>query len=447
MDGTGQSTLSETHAGSNAARQGASGARAFALRAGALWLHRYVGLCMTVFLVVAGVTGSLLAFYHELDEALNPALYAAPPPAGARRLDAFEQREALQRQLPPGLFARRLSFEQRPGVASRFEISPAPGAENTADDEYFIDPYTGRLLGARRWGDITQGWPNLMPFVYRLHYSLALGQVGITLFGIVALLWTLDCFIGGYLTLPAPQPRRRRGARVWLASWKPTWLVRGGQLFSLVFTWHRASGLWVWGMLLVFAWSGVGLNLRAVYDPVMTAAFGSPASAYHRLPKLEVPVLQPELDWPEAHRRARSMMAEQARRRDFEVLEERRMVYHPELGAFRYQVQSSLDVTERYADTSIWLSARDGALLALDVPTGEIAGRTLTSWLFQLHFGSVRGLGLPYRVFVAVLGVAVAALSVTGAWVWWVKRAKRVRQRSKHRLRLRADAVASEVVS
>lgn len=41
-----------------------------------------------------------------------------------------------------------------------------------------------------------------MPFVYRLHYSLALDTIGTYAFGIIALLWTLDCFIGAYLTLP-----------------------------------------------------------------------------------------------------------------------------------------------------------------------------------------------------------------------------------------------------
>jgi uncharacterized iron-regulated membrane protein len=265
--------------------------------------------------------------------------------------------------------------------------------------------------------------------MYRLHYSLALGKVGVTLFGIVALLWTLDCFIGGYLTLPASQPRGRRGLSVWLARWKPAWLVRAGQLFSLVFTWHRASGLWVWALLLVFAWSGVGLNLRSVYNPVMEAAFGSQERAFSRLAKLDPPVAEPELDWREAHRRARASMAEQAALHHFAVLDERRLVYHPEYGAFRYQVRSSLDVSNRYPDTTLWLGARDGRLLGFDAPTGQNAGLTLTTWIYQLHFGAVNALGLPYRVLVCLTGLATAALSVTGAWIWWVKRAKRVRQR------------------
>ncbi|MFK0854569.1 PepSY domain-containing protein, partial [Pseudomonas aeruginosa] len=39
-------------------------------------LHRYVGLATALFLFLAGLTGSLLAFHHEIDEWLNPGFYA-----------------------------------------------------------------------------------------------------------------------------------------------------------------------------------------------------------------------------------------------------------------------------------------------------------------------------------------------------------------------------------
>lgn len=405
--------------------------RSLSPRSMALWVHRYVGLFMTVFLVVAGLTGSLLAFYHELDQALNPALYRVQPPyPGAPRLDPFEQREALQRQLPAGLLAQRVHLDSSAGSALLLQAAPLPGTTHVGDDEFFLDPYTGKLLGSRRWGDLTQGEKNLLPFLYRLHYSLALDEVGSTLFGIVALLWTLDCFIGGYLTLPLARPRGRRGARVWLQRWKPAWLVRGGQVFSWVFTWHRASGLWVWALLLVFAWSAVGLNLREVYAPVMDAAFGAEQRTRDRLPRVAAPLPEPELSWRAAHEQGRVLLSALARERGFEVLSERRLVYHPELGAFRYQVQSSLDVSERHAGTTVWLDATSGQLLGFDAPTGEHASRTITTWIYQLHFGSVHGLGLPYRVFVSLLGLAIAVLSITGVWIWWVKRARFARDMS-----------------
>jgi uncharacterized iron-regulated membrane protein len=67
-----------------------------------------------------------------------------------------------------------------------------------------------------------------MPFVYKLHDELALGMTGIWILGIVALVWTLDCGVGFYLTLPAGT---------------------------------HALMLWLWVVLLLFAWSSVYMNL------------------------------------------------------------------------------------------------------------------------------------------------------------------------------------------
>ncbi|MGF6133292.1 putative iron-regulated membrane protein [Pseudomonas sp. EB276 TE3739] len=47
------------------------------MRAFLVLLHRYIGLATAVFLLLAGLTGSVLAFNHELDEWLNPQFYEA----------------------------------------------------------------------------------------------------------------------------------------------------------------------------------------------------------------------------------------------------------------------------------------------------------------------------------------------------------------------------------
>ncbi len=105
----------------------------------------------------------------------------------------------------------RFLLQSRPSAAG--ERVPLP------NDQVMINPYTGVVQGERRWGDITQGKKNIMPFIYRLHDSLALGIVGTYTFGIVSLLWTLDCFVGAYLTFPARVSRlvEHRTSRQWFA--------------------------------------------------------------------------------------------------------------------------------------------------------------------------------------------------------------------------------------
>jgi len=100
--------------------------------------------------------------------------------------------------------------------------------------QFFVDPWTGEELGRRNYGDLSQGSINLIPFIYKPHYALALGTTGGWVLGVVALIWTLDCFVDFYLTLPMANVG-------FLGRWKPAWLIkRRAGAFRLNFDLHRA---------------------------------------------------------------------------------------------------------------------------------------------------------------------------------------------------------------
>ncbi len=62
-------------------------------------------------------------------------------------------------------------------------------------------------------------------------------------------------------------------------------------------------------------------------------------------------------------------------------------------------------------------------------PTGEHSGNTVSNWLRALHRADV--FGLPYRIFVCVLGLIITMLSVTGVYIWWKKRKARIHVASR----------------
>lgn len=388
-------------------------ARRRKVRDGFLWLHRTTGFFLAIFLIVAGTTGTLLVFYHELDAALNPQLYrATPPSSSAAMLDPFDLRDRVVAQLPDEKISE-VPFKREPGCAVEMWL---PKSER----EVFINPYDGSVLGTRKWGDLAEGLRvNLLPYIYRLHYSLGLGEVGSWLFGIAALLWTIDCFVGAYLTFPPAQKRRSDGrlAKGWLRRWAPAWLVKTGQLFSTIFTFHRAAGLWLWAVLLVFAWSAVGFNLRPVFNPVMSVLG---YSDHDHPPELAQPLEKPALDWPAALARGRELMASEAQKRGFTVGAEGSLGYDPSHGSYSYRVHSSFDVRPRWPRTEIHFDGTTGQLQTFSAPTGQNAGDTAASWLFALHMAAVGG--LPYRIFVALLGLVIPALAISGLWIWWRKR-------------------------
>lgn len=401
------------------------------LRPAVVLVHRWVGLALAGFLLLAGLTGALLAWHEELDAWASPQLLrVALPTPGTAMLSPLVLRDKVQAQYPEA-YAAMAYLRQEPGHAAVVRLfgrpSPATGElGEPSSDQVFVNPYTGQILGERKWGDITQGMKNLVPFIYRLHYSLALDAAGSTLLGIVALLWMVDCFAGAWLTLPAI---RTAAARQWLLRWWPSWTVRLGRgHYKTSFDLHRAGGLWTWAMLFVLAWSSVAFNLHdEVYDPVMRSIFAYQPDR-DALPRPQRLDLHPALGWGEALERGRRLMAEQAGAHRFTVHDETLLVHDPRIGPYgswRYQVRSSRDIRDRWGSTQVIFDAETGELLQVWLPTGATSGDTIRTWLTSLHMAMLWG--TPFRLFMTVMGLGVAVLSVTGVVVWARKRRGRVR--------------------
>jgi uncharacterized iron-regulated membrane protein len=314
-------------------------------------------------------------------------------------------------------------------------VKPRSAADTHAQDsrigfdQLFLDPWTGVELGRRMHGDLSQGVINLMPFIYILHDALAIHGIGALALGIVATLWTVDCFVGFYLTLPnSPAGFFHH----WKTAWKVKW--RGGA-YRVNFDLHRAGGLWLWPILFVFAWSSVMFNLRPVYDVVMHAMLRTESflDIVTAMPKHESPV--PKLDWRAATATGERLLAEDARRDGFEVRGARGISYAAKIGAYIYLASTDRDLSERSGTTIVMFDGDTGERRLRVGPNGSSLGATIGEWLRMLHTGRV--FGLPYRIFVLFVGLAIAMLSGTGVYVWWRKR--RARKLSGARSRASAN--------
>lgn len=386
-----------------------------------VWLHRWVGLAMAGFLVVVGLTGSLLAFKSELEHLITPELYATPRSTPAP-LDLATLVDRAEAAIPRGEVSGVYLVEPDQVVVSMRPRQDAQGKlYDLGFNQLYLDPWTGAVLGRRNWGDITQGRINLIPFIDKLHYALALDMTGVWILGIVALVWTLDCFIGFYLTLPA-------GNGGFWRRWKPAWLVkRNAGTFRLNFDLHRAGGLWVWPMLLIFAWSSVSMNLWDTVYTWTTRAVVDYHPTWTELAALAQPRETPKLDFRTALATGERIMAEQAALHDFTVEQPVGFGYQPNRGVYSYSVRSSHDIRDKVAGTAVFFDGDTGALRLLDLPTGQYSGNTITSWLAALHTADV--FGFPYRIFVSVLGLVINMLCLTGVYIWWKKRCARIKSR------------------
>ncbi|MCO6432951.1 PepSY-associated TM helix domain-containing protein [Nitrosomonas nitrosa] len=432
----------------------------------AFWtvVHRWVGLITAGFLFLTGITGAVISWDHELDDWLNPHLVEAHTQGSAQSpLLLAEQIEARY----PEIAVRSLPLFVEEGESLVFGVAPRvdPVTKKLFEpgfNQVFVDPVSGEELGKREWGAV---WPlskeTFVSFLYKLHYTLHLPEMwgidrwGIWLLGIIAILWTFDCFVGAYLTLPARKRSQLKAgdrqasddaladdmvivSKSFWQRWQPAWKIRmGAGPYKLNFDLHRAVSLWTWGILFIVAFTAFSLNLfREVFHPMMNTfsqVTPTPFDQRERTPKHE-PVT-PELSFAEVIAIARA----DAQARGWE--EPAGSVFYAQNFGI-YGVQFFHPEADHgvggVGHKRLYYDAVDGRYLGDRQPWKGTAADIFIQAQFPLHSGRI--LGLPGRILISVLGLVVAMLSVTGVYIWWKKRIARSKQLA------RADPAATRRV-
>ena len=392
------------------------------MRAWLTRLHRWFGLFAAIFLFIAGLTGALIAWEHELDAWLNPDLFEARSSGPAR--DAIALVQALEAR-DPRLRVTWLPLQAEPGQTLQLFVEPridpaTRQAHVLGFDQLMLDPVTGEVQGRRQWGAVSLAPENLVPFLYKLHYSLHLPRVGgvetgMWFMGLLALAWVLDAVIALWISFPR--------ARHWRRSFAFRWRAGGHRR---VFDLHRSGGVWLWLLVLAIALTSVGLALREelMRPLVQRVSPLTPSGLQGRGPQAEgeaVLSLHEAVAVADAERVRRGWDAPAGG-----------VVVRPEQAAYSV---GFFRPGARHGDGGLgntWLhvDARTGRLIGEVVPGQGSAGDVFMQALFPVHSGRI--LGWPGRVLVSLLGVAVAALSVTGVLLWARKRrARRVAEVSR----------------
>ncbi|WP_292532695.1 PepSY domain-containing protein [Methylocystis sp.] len=386
-----------------------------------VWLHRWVGLLLAAFLVVIGLTGSLLAFNVELQRVFAPQLFATPRP-GVAQLDLVTLMERAAPLIPHARVRGATQFESdQAAIAFQPETDPATGKPyRLGFTDFFIDPWTGAELGRRNNADLSEGLVNVMPFVFQLHSKLLIKGGGKLFLGILAIIWTLDCFVGFYLTLPV-------ASSAFWRKWRVAWgIKRRAGAYRLNFDLHRAGGLWLWPMLLVFAWSGVMFNLRPAYDWAMGKLMDHGSVIDELKDIMHRPANPaPALGWRRALEVGERLMTEQAAQRGLTAEPPALFSYQERGGLYVYGARTSLHFPDgsHTKPALLMFDGDTGALIKFMSPAPERFGDLFDGWLPALHMAHV--FGLPYKIFVSAFGLALAMLSATGVYIWWKKRKAR----------------------
>jgi uncharacterized iron-regulated membrane protein len=399
------------------------------------FLHRWVGLLIAGFLFLSGVTGAVISWDHELDDLLNPHLmHAGGVGAPISSLILAEQVEARDPRVRVTFVPLAPTAGESLALGVDGRVDPKTGRQfKPGYNQVFLDPVSGEELGRREWGAV---WPitteTFVSFLYVLHYSLHIPQMwgidrwGVWLMGGIALLWTVDCFVGAYLTLPAGRgPAGKGGARqsFW-ARWKPAWRIKtSGSAYRINFDIHRAFSLWLWGVLFTVAFTAFSLNLYSeVFYPVMSKVSQvTPGPFEQRTPRDDDHPIVPQIPYARVIGAAKT----EAQRRGWKE-PAGSVFYSPEFGIYgvAFFAPGGDHGSGGVGPPSLYYDGVDGRYLGERLPWKGTAADIFVQAQFPLHSGRI--LGLPGRILISFTGLVVAALSVTGVVIWWKKRRARV---------------------
>lgn len=155
-------------------------------------LHRWLGLCAGVFLLLIGLSGSLLVYSNSFERWLNPTLYHIEPQGSRLSLDSVYN---IVFQKYSAGFAS-CSMDMPAGEGEVFEFTLIKPLENFhTRGQYIVDvhPYTGTIL---REGYCDEISTSFIHWVMYFHNSFHYGKIGMLIVTLVSITIFLSMITG-----------------------------------------------------------------------------------------------------------------------------------------------------------------------------------------------------------------------------------------------------------
>ena len=369
-----------------------------------IWLtcHRWIALGLGGILILSGLTGGLLVLARPLDRALHPAYFVADsgPAAGAVSLESL--RRSLAREFGPDA-AFTFSPPRKPGETMQARVRAAWRGT------VYLDPASGREQGRRGEDE------GFVAIVYQLHSALMLAQTGKAVLAWTALAYLILMISGLAIWWPRKWPPSLRMA------------FDKGTLRAL-FDVHRNGGAILALALAVCIATGAYMAWRPIGGWI-TLASGQPRVEAPKLPAPKLPAPQgapgqnPALDDLAAAPKPSLDDMAAAAQAAFPDGAISFILYAPHADrpmSIRLRVPDDPHPNGR---STVWLDPRDGSVLAAQRWNELDPGARINSVVYPLHTGELGGVA--GGAVVALLGLGLGALGISGIWLWWRRRSVR----------------------
>ena len=355
------------------------------------WLHRYLGLALSVLLFLSACTGSLITFGSEIDAALNPSLRKAEPQTIAAGIDALVANGST-------------AWPSQPIRFIAFPADPRDAVEvwyKGSQTRTYLNPFNGQILGVRDARDSFVGT------LVDLHITLFAGDTGKRFIGWVGIATLPLLLLGVWLWWPKRSRWSQAFSIKWDAAAVRVWLDT-----------HKLVGVITSLLLLVVVTTGSAMALYdGVTEKLLIAVTGEAASKQAPLSSRNAGT-KASLD----------VMASEARAMFPEARLTRIVMPSGAQGAVAVRLRLPGEV-HQLGRTFLFFDQYDGRLLRTDKLFEANSAARIYSWLYPLHTGFYGGMAT--RLLNSLLGVSLALLALSGSWIWVRNRMAKRRARAR----------------
>lgn len=353
-----------------------------------LKLHLYLGLMSAIFLVILGLTGSVMAFEGQLDHWLHPSRWYVT--VGSQTLPESRLVQIAEERFAP----RRVStihIAAEANIAQQISLAFPRGTNPSGQPqeiETTINQYDGSILSVHSSPTSTEA---AVAFIHQFHLRLVSGEKGKLLISFVGLVLVVEVPLGLLLWW-----RTKRASVKWKSSG-----------FRVSFDLHHLVGVYFAAFLLLAAVTGVLIGFDFAQSMFYRFTHSAP-----------IPV-----------RPAASTVVPGAAPVNVDrVIEAAHQAMPDGLISIVYvpNTPTGVDQVILRKPGDAWSAVR--GIARIDQYTGKVLaftdlyaspGYRAIRFNRALHTGDI--FGMPSRIIVSLSSLALVVMVVTGLIIWWKK--------------------------
>lgn len=355
-------------------------------------LHSWFGLVTGVFLILLGLSGSVLVFRTELDSLLNQDLLHVSSQNQIPDHALSHCYETITNRYPNLDGIAWLNPEAKPGEAYNFRIYFNDTKLFTYDLALIsFDPYTGKIL---REGPASDFAPSLIEWLLQFHFSFQLGIPGAALTAIFGITMLISLITGAIVYKKMIWKVLTFRAHINRKNWR-----------TISSDLHRMVGVWSLALNMVIFFTGFWMNLFAFKaktwqneliptkpNSVMTVS----ADDVYKQALGALPGLKPTY------------------------------VYLPTQPQRKFEVRGYTEDQLKIwgSSNSVRIDQYSGELVQVNRFSEKPLSEKMEATFLPLHIGNFGGVAV--KILYVIVGLTPGLLSVTGFLLWWrrVRRSK-----------------------